>query len=203
MTSRSLCLFRAGFHRHHHQNVKLPSISITMSISRAILGSGMQEGHRHVRIHPECSLCGCYFDVGDPMVACKYNVAGVLCHCSMNLTIVALAVLGDRSKPSCQVIDASTFPMAIYCNQRHGTPWTFCQFPKCAKCAAELESVTVHRDCFQLFLQETAAHKNIGAYNLCTRRTHAILGVVSGRCPTPCLTKTPRILPWSTPPRNG
>ncbi|KAJ3485697.1 hypothetical protein NLG97_g6758 [Lecanicillium saksenae] len=103
-----------------------------------------QEGHRHVRIHPECSLCGCYFEVGEPMIA----------------------LLGDRANSSCRVIDASTFPMAIYCNQRHGTPWMFCQFPKCTKCAGELESVTVHRDCYQIFLQQTAKHEHITAYNL-------------------------------------
>ncbi|OAA79129.1 hypothetical protein LEL_02615 [Akanthomyces lecanii RCEF 1005] len=75
-------------------------------------------------------------------------------------------VLGDRSNSTCQVIDASAFPIAIYCNQKPGTPWTFCQLPKCAKCTAELESVTVHRDCFQIFLQQTRAHKHITAYNL-------------------------------------
>lgn len=64
------------------------------------------------------------------------------------------------------MIDASTFPIAIYCNQKPGTPWTFCQLPKCSKCAGELESVTVHRDCFQIFLQQTAEHKHITAYNL-------------------------------------
>lgn len=56
--------------------------------------------------------------------------------------------------------------MAIYCNQRSGTRWTFCQFPRCTKCAGELESVTVHQDCFQIFLQQTAGHANITAYHL-------------------------------------
>lgn len=75
-------------------------------------------------------------------------------------------MLGNRSNSTCQVIDASAFPIAIYCNQKPGTPWTFCQLPKCAKCTAELESVTVHQDCFQIFLQQTRAHKHITAYNL-------------------------------------
>ncbi|KAM3461432.1 hypothetical protein NHJ6243_004952 [Beauveria neobassiana] len=115
-----------------------------MSITRSGPQPDKHEGHRHVRIHPECSLCGCYFEVGEPM----------------------MALLGDRFNTTCRVIDASTFPIAIYCNQKPGTPWTFCQLPKCTKCAAELESVTVHRDCFQIFLQQTADHKHITAYNL-------------------------------------
>lgn len=32
---------------------------------------GKQEPLRHVHIHPECSLCGCYFDVGDRLFACE------------------------------------------------------------------------------------------------------------------------------------
>lgn len=75
-------------------------------------------------------------------------------------------MIGDRFRSSCQVVDATTFPMAIYCNQRHGTQWIFCQFPKCSKCSAEQESATVHRDCFQIFLRETAAHEHITSYNL-------------------------------------
>ncbi|KAJ4150385.1 hypothetical protein LMH87_011137 [Akanthomyces muscarius] len=115
-----------------------------MNAIRSAASIEKQEGHRHVRIHPECPLCGCYFEVGEPMIA----------------------LLGNRSNSTCQVIDASAFPIAIYCNQKPGTPWTFCQLPKCAKCTAELESVTVHQDCFQIFLQQTRAHKHITAYNL-------------------------------------
>ncbi|OAA70684.1 hypothetical protein ISF_02658 [Cordyceps fumosorosea ARSEF 2679] len=115
-----------------------------MSAARVTSLNPDKQGHRHVRIHPECSLCGCYFDVGEPMIA----------------------LLGDRFHPTCRVIDASLFPIAIYCNQKPNTPWTFCQLPKCTKCAAELESITVHQDCFQMFLEQTATHKRITAYNL-------------------------------------
>ncbi|TQV97875.1 hypothetical protein IF1G_03618 [Cordyceps javanica] len=115
-----------------------------MSVAPSRPTTDKHQGHRHVRIHPECSLCGCYFEVGEPM----------------------MALLGDRFNSTCRVIDASTFPIAIYCNQKPGTPWTFCQLPKCTKCATELESVTVHRDCFQLFLEQTSKRKDITAYNL-------------------------------------
>lgn len=140
-----------------------------MSSDRGPISSGKQEGHRHVRIHPECTLCGSYFDVGAPMVSCKPSLDVLML---LRLTNAVSKVLGDRFNATCRVIESSTFPIAIYCNQRNGTPWTFCQFPKCAKCAVEQESVTVHRDCFQIFLQETSNHPNVTAYNL-WHATHA------------------------------
>ncbi|EGX91146.1 hypothetical protein CCM_05304 [Cordyceps militaris CM01] len=117
---------------------------VIMSAPRMGPATDKHEGHRHVRIHPECSLCACYFDVGERM----------------------MALIGDRFTFACRVVDASTFPIAIYCNQKPGTPWTFCQLPRCSKCVGELESVTVHRDCFQLFLQQTREHKHITAHHL-------------------------------------
>lgn len=81
-------------HHHHHRHScclsssfpqphvapQLLGAPVTMNFARPGATTDKQEGHRHVRIHPECSLCGCYFEVGEPMIARKPRTNAHACH---------------------------------------------------------------------------------------------------------------------------
>ncbi|KAF7555483.1 hypothetical protein G7Z17_g2177 [Cylindrodendrum hubeiense] len=95
-------------------------------------------GTQHIRIHPQCGVCGAAFKSHEKIAALQ----------------------GSYDSTRVEWGSAATFPPGYYCEQGD-VHKIFCRSIQCQYCGEVPESATVHLDCFNLFVKRCQADNKL------------------------------------------